>query len=67
MRTMPRKYWRLTVYSWGWDLKLPFGYWLTSSGADGGRTYISLDGTPNTGIFYFPLPWRRRWWKRGVR
>lgn len=36
-----------TRYSWGWDLKLPFGWWLTySSGELQSRLYISTDATP---------------------
>lgn len=57
---MPKKIGPLCIYSWGWDLKLPFGYWLTfinSRPAEGGHCTISLDGTPNTGIFHFRIPW----------
>lgn len=37
-----------TRYGWGWDLQLPFGWWLTFSRYDDGRPclYISSDATP---------------------
>ena len=58
MRT-PKKIGPLVILSWGWDLKLPLGYWFTYSRSEGRHAYISLDGTPNTGIFHFPLRWFR--------
>lgn len=36
----------LTIYSWGWDLQLPGGWWLTYSGVGGRRhLYYSPDAT----------------------
>jgi len=35
-----------TRYGWGWDLKLPFGWWLVYSRYDGRHLYISSDATP---------------------
>lgn len=37
----------LTIYGWGWDLRLPFGWWLVSA-REGNwrRIYISNDATP---------------------
>lgn len=55
---MPKKFGPLVIFSWGWDLKLPFGYWLTYSHVDGKRGYVSLDGTPGTKVLSFRLPWR---------
>lgn len=37
---MPRKIGPLIIFPWGWDLKLPFGRWLTYSRADGRCAYI---------------------------
>ena len=54
---MPKKYGPLVIFSGGWDLKLPFGFWFTYSRPEGGHAYISMDGTPSTGVFHFKLPW----------
>ena len=49
-RGYPKHYGPLIVFSWGWDLRLLFGYTLTHSRMDGVHTYVSRDGTA-TAIF----------------
>lgn len=48
-KTGPGSWGPLTHYGWGWDLKLPFGWWLVwSRGAShtGLWVYVSNDATP---------------------
>lgn len=47
-----------TRYSWGWDLRLPFGWWLVYSRAERKHhLYVSDDATPpcddNCGLTLF--------------
>jgi hypothetical protein len=51
-RSYPKHYGPLIVFSWGWDLRLPFGYRITHSRPDGVHTYVSRDGTPHTAVFH---------------
>lgn len=50
--TMPKLFWKLTIYSWGWDFGPVFGYWFVWSRAESKRhVYISSDATPPNSDF----------------
>jgi hypothetical protein len=49
----------LTTFSWGGNVRLPFGWWLVWSTCDWPRLYISNDATPpdGAGVRGFFLYW----------